>query len=425
MPMRNAGANGFGWRLRHVRDRARLTQERLADQADLSRQWVAKIESGRAEPRISDALALFDVLAEESPGLRLEWLLAGRGPEHGTVDDSVERRHFSKLLGTLLLPAALPVTLDLERLGSNARTDSGLIDSWESLTAHYAELRPVERPDELLPMIEAHLLRLRSRVVEQAVGGGLWRRLLSVTAGTAALAGWVCFIAERRHDAGNRLALAEELAREADDRDTLVLILMLRADLVSAVPTGGQEGLPELAQRHLDEAVALASSVTPFALLAPVLLRRAEEHAYAGQETESLRRLDDSARIVAGSDTRHHYLRPQWASGPDVDRVLLAIRGNCLQMLGRTQEAIDLLSAGETRFPGDRMAMLTDLASAHAQQGDLDRACELLSSAADLVTEHGFPVAARRIMGVRRLHLDRWRREPAVSALDERLAQIL
>jgi hypothetical protein len=46
-----------------------------------------------------------------------------------------------------------------------------------------------------------------------------------------------------------------------------------------------------------------------------------------------------------------------------VERVLVAFRGNCLQMFGRTREAIELLSAAETSFPGDRMAMLTDLAA--------------------------------------------------------------
>jgi transcriptional regulator with XRE-family HTH domain len=279
----NAGGSGFGWRLRHARDEVRLTQEHLADRADLSRQWIAKIESGRSEPRLSDALALFDVLAEESPGLRLEWLLAGRGPEHGTVDDGVERRRFSKLLGMLLVPATLPVTLDLERLTSGARTEASLIDSWELLNAQYANLRPMERPDELLPMVEAHLHRLRTRLGAEVLSDGVRRRVLSVTAGAAALAGWISITAERRRDARSHLTLAEALAREAGDQNALVLILMLQADLVSVVPTGGQGGLPELARRHLDETISLTGAATPLALSAPALLRSAEEHAYVGR----------------------------------------------------------------------------------------------------------------------------------------------
>jgi transcriptional regulator with XRE-family HTH domain len=426
MERKKVVGGGFGWRLRRCRDRVGLTQETLAERAGISRPWLARIEGGRAEPKVSDALALFDVLAEHSPGLNLEWLLAGRGQEHGTVDD-VRRRQFARLLatGALFGPAVLPVSLDLERLSAGLRVDADVLDGWASLTENYARLRPMRPPAELLPMLETHLYSLRWRVAERSAGGALGRRLLSIAAGSATLTGWVAFVAERRRDARRHLDLAEALAREADDTEVLVLVHMIRGDLLSTVLSGGRDGIPQMARRHLDAALMLTSTATPLALRAPGLLRIAEEHAQVRMETESLRYLEQAATVVASAPVGPHYLRPQWGAGADVERALVGFRGNCLQMLGRTRDAIELLSAAETRFPGDRMAMLTNQASAHAQEGDLDRACELLISAADLATEHDLPVAAGRIVGVRRRHLDRWEHEPAVATLDERLSLIL
>jgi transcriptional regulator with XRE-family HTH domain len=69
---------GFGWRLRRTREQAQLTQEVLAGRAGISRSWVARIESG-GRPGLAEAIALYETLAGELPGLSLEWLLAGRG----------------------------------------------------------------------------------------------------------------------------------------------------------------------------------------------------------------------------------------------------------------------------------------------------------------------------------------------------------
>jgi hypothetical protein len=206
----------------------------------------------------------------------------------------------------------------------------------------------------------------------------------------------------------------------------MALILMLRADLLSAIPSGGAQGFPALATRHLRQALSLVSEQTPLSIRAPLLLRSAEESAYLGVEAEALDYLDRASTAVAGAGPRHHYLRPTWGRAPDVDRVVTSCRGNVLQMVGRTRDAVDLLSPATTsRFPADRPMHLTDLAAAHARQGELDRSCELLGDAVDLVVAHDLPVAARRIAGVRRRHLARWAGEPHVVALDERIAAIV
>src|SRR5437763_11759496 len=110
---------------------------------------------------------------------------------------------------------------------------------------------------------------------------------------------------ERRGDARAYLTLAEQLAREVGDTAALGLTLMLHADLLSAIPAGGQDGFPEAARRLLEEGVATTSPATPMSMRAPLLLRSAEEHAYVGLETETLRYLDDAQRVTANSGIHH------------------------------------------------------------------------------------------------------------------------
>src|SRR5205085_7204477 len=120
------------------------------------------------------------------------------------------------------------------------------------------------------------------RLSEAAGPDRLRRRLLSVTGMAAVLGAWTCYRLDRRRDARAYLDSAERLAREIDHSDVLMLVHMLRADLASAIPTGGLDGHPVVATRLLDAALALASG--PAA--APLLLRRAEEHAFLQQEQD-------------------------------------------------------------------------------------------------------------------------------------------
>jgi tetratricopeptide (TPR) repeat protein len=264
---------------------------------------------------------------------------------------------------------------------------------------------------------------LNSRVGEGGGPDALRRRLLSITAGSEALAAWLCFMMERRADARAHLDHAEPLAREVGDTDTLALILMLRSDLMSPVPAGGQGGFPEQARGRLAEALSVVSDGTPLPILAPLLLRSAEEAAFVGDEDAALAHLETAGRAVDTVGRRHHYLRPTWGTAPNVAGIVRSFHGNIYQMLGRTGEAIRLLEPALTsRFPADQPMTLIDLASAHAKEGDLGRAVELLGNAADLVAEHGLPVAGRRLVGVRSQQLAYWNGDPTLRELDERIA---
>ncbi len=420
MPTTNG--DGFGWRVRWARDQARLTQDVLAGQAGIDRTWLARIEAGR-EPRMADALALYDALVSVPAcrNLSLRWLLAGHGERLGAgrVDPDVKRREFNRRLAAMLpatlslsLPMALPMALDLERLTAHTLLDPALVEGCEALTDAHAGLRLILPPGELLPMVEAHLLSLHRRLAESLGPPRLRWRLLSVTGLTSVLAAWTCYRLDRRRDARAYLDRAELLAREVDDREVLTLVLMLRADLASAIPTGGLEGSAAVATRLLDEALSLAAGPAR----APLLLRRAEECAFTGRERECRADIDEAERAAAASGRSLGLNEPA-----PVEPYL----GNCLQMLGRTAEAIEviepLVNTGVLLQQPIRPIML---ATCHAQLGNLDAALGLLDQALDLIEEHGLTERARRIAGVRRRHLARWDEEPAIQRLDERLSAV-
>ncbi len=423
--------NGFGVRLRQAREQAGLTQESLAHESGLSGWWINRIEARGQEPRLGHLLALHEALAHRLPNLSLAWLAAGARENRasGSVIDDLRRRTFVQALaGATVLPTTFlsPLILDLERARAAVALEPALLDGWARLTEIFAALRPIQPPHHLLPSIDTHLLALRSRVAERVGSDVLWRRLLSITAATSALAAWVAFMADQRTAARGYVDQADALAREADDNDALMVVLMLRADLLSAIPLGGMGGLPRQAREQLKQALTMTSSSTPLALRGPLLLRAAEEHAFAGDEMQALRHLELAEAAVAASGPRTHYLRPAWGEKGIAESVVDAFRGNCYQMLGRPSDALQILEAiAHDRLRNDRAANLTDRAAAHARLSDPERSCELLREAADLATENGRTVVIQRINGVRRQHLALWADERPVLELDERLAEIV
>jgi transcriptional regulator with XRE-family HTH domain len=84
-------ASAFGRRLRELRDRKGLTQERLAKRSALQASAVARLERGQHEPRLSTVLSLahgldvspselVDNLAEPESGHRLPPRSSTTGP---------------------------------------------------------------------------------------------------------------------------------------------------------------------------------------------------------------------------------------------------------------------------------------------------------------------------------------------------------
>ena len=431
----NHGGSDIGSRIRYARGRVQppMSQRMLADRAGISRYWLGQIELGKAAVSAQSVAALYRVLVEYLTGLTLPWLLLGEGrPPEGssrsvrdpTMLPEMARTSLGASLSNGLSALSVDMTLDVERMSSSASLDEQLIAAFEELTRALGHLRRTLGPAQLLPMIEAHLASLHWRMANKTGLSGSRRSLRSIAAGTATLCGWASFALERRKEARGYLAWAERIAREIDDRNLLMLVLMLQSDLASAIPTGGQEGQPLEARRLLDEALSLRASTTPGCLVGPLFLRSAEEHALVGAENSTQQELESAERVLAAAERRGFYLRPDAEAAEWGVAIAGSFRGNCLQLQGRAEQAVEALEQvlATLRQPFDRVAPLTDLAAAHAQAGDLDRSCEVLSQALTIVSDGCQPERARRIAGVRRQRLSRWDGEALVRRLDEQLA---
>lgn len=406
----------FGDRLRRARDIAGLTQEELGGLAGITREAVARLELGRRRPLAATADALYRVLVPRVPGLNSDMRLAAAG---ATVGAGVKRRDF--LAATAVVPATLALRMIAFDRRATPTLDPGLLDVWEERTAGFAYARAVEPPRLLLPQIEGHLVVLESLIDQWPGPEPLRQRLLSITAGTNAIAAWVSLMAERRRDAHDYLDRGEALAREAGDDSALLLLLMLRADLHSPVLMGGEGGFPALALRALDEAMSIAGPMSALTLRVPVVLRAAEERAAQGDRDAALQLLQAGAELQERSRVPSHYLRRRW---PEWSWASYA--GSVYNLLGMAREAIETLEPIRSPYPSHQPLLLIDRGAAHAQAGNLDECGTLLGEALRIALEHGYPEAARRGQGViDRLVIPRWPNEPRVHELRERIALIL
>jgi transcriptional regulator with XRE-family HTH domain len=416
--------SGFGGRLRKARDAAKLSQTGLAELCGRSRSWIAEIELG-AEPRLQDAITLAQVLSRY--GIDPVELLFGADGA-GTVGEggshSVNRGdHVRRALS---LPEGAAVSLpdvDVERL-STAALDDRLLDGFETLAHAHARVRPVLAPADFMPMIQSHLAALQSLINERSAHDSDYRRLMSIASGVAAVAAWTAMTMEHRRDARAYLVWAESAAREVHDTEALMLILLLQADMASPIPSAGLEGYSSAALGKLTEARSLAGPSTPAALQVPVAARTAEEHAFMGDGPLSMASMDEADRLYASLPNRDYFLRDAWQP---TSGMLPAMRGHCLSLLGESNEAVRVITptVATTRFAGTRAARIADLAAAHAQLGEVDRACELLEQSLDVTAGSGEVEKARRVAGIRRRYLSSADNDPAVRRLDERLAAIL
>lgn len=406
--------DGFGLRLRQAREQAGWSQETLAKRTGLARSTVCRIEEG-SEPSLRHALGLQEALSRAIPDLNLVNPLTC---SRGTMAPTVNRREVIQAAAAIIPIFAVPM-IDPERLSAPA-LDTELLDGWQAQTDAFASQRLSEPPRELLPKLYLHLRSLEARMGARSGSEDQRRRLLSLVAGTSALSAWVALMAELRQDARAHLDRGEAVAREVGDNETLALLLMLRADLLSGVPTGGLEGYPALARRHLQEALALTGPDTAVALRVPIILRAAEEAAYVGDATEARRLLAQGTEEAAAGRTVAHRLRPRWAAWMPA-----SFAGSAYQLLGQPRQSLDALAEVEASLPNHAPLLFADRGAAHAQAGDLDAASAALVEAIDRSLAQGHAGAARRVAGVRVRRLARWAQEPAVQRLDERLAEIL
>jgi hypothetical protein len=342
-----------------------------------------------------------------------------------SILEPMERRAFLWGLGAITgLGAAAALQEPWERLSLALRrpnrVDQATVTSLEHITISLEQLESQASPAALLGPVVGHLGNV-ARLIEGSPPDALHRRLCSLAGETAALAGWLTWdMKDQRPATAAYFHAGLEAAREADDK-------ALGAYLVgsSCVQPSYRERpiarLRRLEGRTFGFARADATPTTR-AWLATL---EAEAHALAGDAPRCLRALDEAEAAMSRAGEQGNTSRPRFAFF-DAAR-LVGERGVALARLRRPGVARDVLQTAlaslDPRVVKTRPRLLTALATAHVQQGDVEEAARLGGEALTLAAQQQVMPNLEDVRRVR-LELEPWRNSPAVRDLDEQLRTV-
>ena len=319
---------------------------------------------------------------KSSPGGRYQRLLQRTFADNlGLADDSweddMQRRAFltnAAVAGLALLGVA-PGDEPWQRLGAALRrpqrTDSRTVDDLEAVTTSFQELYQRVSPYAVLAPARSHLATLTQLLEAGGQPEPTRRRLASLAGDTAILVGWLTADDGDHATAQGYYQAALDAAGEAGD-PALGAYAVGSASTLPAFRASPDHTLYLLAEGRSG---FRATDATPSTRAWHASLE-ADAHAKAGRDAAARRALDRAAEALDGAVGEEP--RPRV---PFFDAVRLAgERGVVSIRLGAADEGRRALDEALRRLgPGLKIQsrLLTNLARAHARQGDLDRACDV------------------------------------------------
>jgi transcriptional regulator with XRE-family HTH domain len=386
----------IGYQLRRLRRRRGLTQEELADRANVSRDLVAKLEQGqRHTARISSlesfARALdveLSALVERAPPL-LE-------TEDGEAAGRVTLRNARTISRSS--PAATDVVRDAE-LPSHVE----LRERLRTIDRTYGDVPSTSlRPAAARLLSEITLLR-------DATGRIAVRRELDAREAEAAtLMGQLVWDASQRRDhatAHSYFDQAIAAARRVDDPIAAGHAVLRKSFIALYGHRDPSAGLL-LAQQAAKTTAGCSHALTGLGLL-----HAAEAHAMLANSRDCERALA-AAESHLGRIDRDDPAAFLFAE-PTLDR----LAGSCYLSLGRYQRAEALLTGTARRLqdrPKSLAIVLANLAMSHLRQCQVDAAAGVLHQAIDLTARTRGGGGMNLVFNVGR-ELAPWRHEPSYS----------
>jgi transcriptional regulator with XRE-family HTH domain len=231
----------------------------------------------------------------------------------------------------------------------------------------------------VLPSIPRHLA-----LVDQLLGettGQARTELLTVGARWAEFAAWLYQDAGHARPAASWADRAMEWAEEAGNPVMVAYVLVRKANQAAERRDAARTvGLAQAAQRHR----------LPARVQAVALQQEAHGHALIGDETQSLRALDQSLTLAArGDEGPGRYCTPGYVE---------IQRATCWQELGQPGRAIPVLERELAGLPAvhhrDRGVYLARTAAAYTAIGERDHALAMVREARAVATATG----SRRIL---------------------------
>ena len=337
------------------------------------------------------------------------------------LSDPVKRREFLRYLdwGAATLQAGLQV--DAERLAAMVpgRVDRQMLDDLLALTMSHQGHMYSASPRGLLLAVRDHL-GLLQKLLRAAHPLTVARQLQWITGEAAVVAGYLSYRLHNPGEAQWYYDQAEALSRQAANGHLRALSLVARSALYSSIPAGGRGGDSAMALALLSEAEAAAGAHGSPAMLTGLHARRAEDCAASGDEVATGRSLDRAEHWFSLVRGRNDGFFSNWSDGR-----MSGYRANAAALLNHPGEAAVILEPAVKRTPSaqanERCFLLIGLATARADEAQVDESCALLSEAFGIAQRAGLVERAHRVKGVRLNHLSRWERLPQVRQLDDQL----
>lgn len=349
------------------------------------------------------------------------------------LEPSVERRTFLRnatiLAGTAAAsPAAASVAARgaepwerlTEALRGRTAVDGTTVENLERVTLGLERLEAQLSPKALIGAVTGHLDAI-AQLLRTPMRAVLRRRLCSVAAETAALAGWLTWDLDSPETASSYFRAGLEAADDADDR-------AIGAYLVGGLcvqPSFREQ--PQGRLRRLEgQTLGFAQDDATPATRAWLASLEAEAHVLAGDERSALLALDRADRTMESAAEDEPTTRRPRVTFFDTAR-LRGERGVALARLGRADQAEavlnDAMSSLDKGMVKIRPRLLAELASSHVQNGNIDAACQAASDALTLAAELQVEPSLQDVYRIRR-GLEPWRTTTAVQDLDRQLAQV-
>jgi len=373
----------IGYQLRRLRRLRGLTQEELADRANVSRDVVTKLEQGRRQTaRITSLACLAHALEVE-----LSALLERATPVLETENDAMR--------------------------GAELRSPGELREQLRAIERSYGHV-----PSTSLLPAAARLLGeialLRDTTSRVAVR---WE-LDACEAEAATLMGQLVWDASQRRDHATARSYFDQgiaAARRVDDPIAAGHGLLRKSFIALYGQRDPSRGL------LLAQQAAEAAAGSSHALAGLGLLHAAEAHAMLANRRDCERTLAAAEAHLGriGRDDAAAFLFAE----PTLDR----LAGSCYLSLGRYQRAEAVLADTARRLhdrPKSLAIVLANLALSHLRQGQIDAAAGVLHQAIDMTARTRGGGGMNLVFNVGR-ELAPWRHEPVVQHVHDRLHDLM
>jgi DNA-binding transcriptional regulator YiaG len=417
-------SNDFSMELRRRRTDAGLSLGELATLTTFSKGHLSRIERGDKQP--SQRLARVCDTVLEADGA----LTALAGPPAGAAKPATDvlleplgevwiMRMTADGSGDFSSMAQKTSYLSVPRIhtsfaAGSTPPDGHVLPTYRRWFDDMRRLGQVESPGSLTPLLVTIVHRLRASASD--AGPSSRAEALRLAARFAEFTGWMA------QENGDEAAAtwwtnhAVTLAVEGGDHELPPYAFVRRAELALY----RQDGLGTVALAR--QALTNSRNRRTLTLAAQ---REAQGHAVMGDRAACLRMLDHATELLQRPDEES--TEPLLGSTTMHDPFAF-VRGWCLHELGRSREAVEVLSAEFDLTPAtasrSRARCGARLALAQAESGDIEGACETASA----VIAHTLSINSATVRhDLRRLQRDmaRWRSRRVVGRLTGALAGAL